>query len=87
MEAIEFQTTLENGRTISIPEDLAKRLHNTHVRVVVLEDESFVFDREETNDRELDRVHNYIRFRMANPFMVDKSIPFLKRDEIYDRGI
>ena len=87
MEAIEFQTTIGTDGTISIPESLSKKMHRSKVRVIILEEEQRIFDREETNDRDRDRAYNYINYLMANPIKVDKSIPFLTRDEIYDRRI
>jgi len=43
--------------------------------------------RDEIYDREKDRAENFINWLIKNPLKVDKSIPFLTRDEIYDRKL
>jgi len=83
MEAIEFQTTLGKDGIISIPENIGRNVKRGKVRVIVIEDEPKMFDRDETNDRDRDRAKDYIKFLMANPIKVDRSKPFLTRDEIY----
>lgn len=83
MEAIEFQTTLGTDGVISIPANIGSKVRKGKVRVIVIEDEPTVFDRDETNDRDRDRAQDYIKYLMANPIKVDKSKPFLTRDEIY----
>lgn len=51
-------------------------------------DENFKpFSRDEIYDREKDRAGNYIKFLLKNPLKVNRSIPFLTRDEIYDRKL
>ncbi|MBX3291170.1 MAG: hypothetical protein KF855_17825 [Acidobacteria bacterium] len=85
MEAIEFQATIGSDGTIAIPENLAKKVRRGKVRVIVIEDDRRMPDREEAGDR--DRSQNYIKFLMANPIKVDSSIPLLTRDEIHDRRI
>ncbi len=84
MQAIEFQTVINDDLTIAIPEKLRARIGRRRVRVIVMEDESFVSDRYETNNRDRDQDQNYISFRFANSFESDKSIPLLTRDEIYE---
>lgn len=87
MEAIEFQATLGNDGVISVPENIGSTFRRGKVRVILIEDEPKIFDRDEANDRERDRALNYIKYLMANPIKVDKSTPFLTRDEIYDRRL
>lgn len=87
MEAIEFQTTLGNDGIISIPYGLDEKVKRGKVRVIVIGDEKAFFDREETNDRDLERARDYIDYLMKNPIKVDKSRPFLTRDELYDRSL
>ena len=43
--------------------------------------------RDEIYDREKDNTENFINWLIKNPLKVDKSIPFLTRDEIYDRKL
>ncbi|CAN5450197.1 hypothetical protein BH20ACI1_BH20ACI1_18210 [soil metagenome] len=53
-----------------------------------IKDSNFVpLTRDEIYDREADRAENFINFLMKNPLKVDKSVPFLKRNEIYDRKL
>ena len=84
MQTIEFQTTLGKDGIISVPEEIGKKVRRGKVRVIVIEDESRSFDRDEINDRDRDRAQNYIKYLMANPIKVDRSKPFLTRDEIYE---
>lgn len=85
MEAIEFQTTLGSDGIIAIPSDVGGKVRSGKVRVIVIEEEPRISDNDETNDSDRERTRNYINYLMANPFKVDKSVPFLTRDEIYDR--
>lgn len=87
MEAIEFQTMLGSDGIIAIPTEIGNRVRRGKVRVIVIEDESGFKDRDEVNDGDLDRARNYINYLMANPIKVDKSRPFLTRDELYDRNL
>lgn len=84
MQAIEFQTIISDDSTIAIPDKLREKINRRRVRVIVMEDDLFVFDRYETNNRDRERAENYIKFRFANPFESDTSIPLLTRDEIYE---
>lgn len=43
--------------------------------------------RDKIYDREADRAENFIHWLIKNPLKVDKSVPFLKRSEIYDRKL
>lgn len=43
--------------------------------------------RDEIYDRKGERDKNFINWLMKNPLKVDKSVPFLTRDEIYDRKL
>lgn len=53
-----------------------------------IQDPNFVpFKRDEIYDRRRDRAENFIKWLIKNPLKVDKSIPFLTRDEIYDRKL
>lgn len=53
-----------------------------------IQDSGFVpFKRDEIYDRETDRDTNFINWLMKNPVKVDRSIPFLTREEIYDRKL
>lgn len=85
MEAVEFEATLGSDGIISIPKDIDRKVQRGRVRVIIIEDEPKIFDRDETNDRDIDRAQGYIKFLMANPIKVDKLTPFLPRDEVYDR--
>ena len=85
MEAIEFQTTISRDGTITVPDDLGKKMRNGKVRVIVIDDEPKSRDQDEVDDRNQGRDKGYIKYLMANPIKVDKSTPFLTRDEIYDR--
>ncbi len=87
MDAIEFQTFLGKDGVIKVPENLSKRINGAKVRVIILAEYEKPFNREEANDRERDRAENFINWLMRNPVKVDKSIPFLTRDEIYDRKL
>ena len=87
MEAIEFQTTLGSDGIIAIPHGLDQKVKRWKVRVIVIGEEQPFFDRDETNDRDLDRARDYIDYLMANPIKVDKSRPFLTRDELHDRSL
>ncbi len=87
MEAIEFQTTLGSDGIIAIPDNIGSKVRNGKVRVIVIEDEPSIFDRGETNDVDRSLARDYIDFLMANPIKVDKSRPFLTRDELYDRSL
>ena len=84
MQAIEFQGVINDDSTIAIPDKLRERIGRKRVRVILIEDESFIADRYETNNRDSDREQNYIKYRFANPFESDKSTPLLTRDEIYE---
>lgn len=68
MQAIEFQTTLQNG-TIEIPEELREKISG-QVRVIVLAEE-------ETEDEQ-----NYLDYLIENPIDIPGFKP-MKRDEIY----
>lgn len=85
MEQIEFQATIEENGTISLPESIGKKIKPGRVHVILVDAEPRIFDREETHDRERDRAWDYIEYLMENPIKIDKSIPFLSREEIYDR--
>ena len=53
-----------------------------------IHDPDFVpFTRDEIYDRKKERDENFINWLMKNPLKVDKSVPFLTRDEIYDRKL
>jgi len=43
--------------------------------------------RDEIYDRKEEGDENFINWLMKNPLKVDKSVPFLTRDEIYDRKL
>ncbi len=65
------------------PYDILTELMENPIR-----DPAFVpFKRDEIYDREKDRAENFINWLIKNPLKVDKSIPFLTRDEIYDRKL
>lgn len=88
MEAIEFEATLGSDGIISIPNDIGKKVRRGKVRVIIIEREPAISDRgNQTTDKEQERARNYIDFLMANPIKVDKSKPFLTRDELYDRSL
>lgn len=86
MEAIEFEATLGIDGIISIPHDIGGKVRTGPVRVIVIEAGEPVAQLEPF-DESLDETRNYLRYLMENPFKVDKSVPFLTRDEIYDRNI
>ncbi len=53
-----------------------------------IHDSDFVpLTQDEIYDRKGERDKNFINRLMKNPVKVDKSIPFLTRDEIYDRKL
>lgn len=84
MEAIEFQTTLGSDGIISIPTEISAKVKRGKVRVIVIEEDPAISTNDGSNeDRE--RIRNYINYLMDNPFKVDRSVPFLTRDEIYER--
>ena len=87
MEAIEFQTMLGSDDVITIPPGIGKKVRRGKIRVIVIEEDSPFSDHDETGDSNLDRDRNYIDYLMANPIKVDKSRPFLTKDELYDRGL
>ncbi len=87
MEAIEFQTFLGKDRIIKVPEAFNEKINEGKVRVIILAEEEKNFNREDIYDRESDRAQNYIKWLTKNPLKVDKSVPFLTRDEIYDRKL
>lgn len=85
MEAIEFQATLGDDGIISVPENIGRKFRRGKVRVIVIEDELKAVEPDDVNDRTAAK--DYIKFLMANPITVDKSKPFLKREDLYDRGL
>ncbi len=87
MIAVEFETFLKKDGIIKVPEDVKQKINNENVRVIVLAEERKIFNREETNDRDRDRAENYINMLMKNPLKVDKSVPFLTRDELHNRKL
>ncbi len=87
MEAIEFQTTLGNDDIISIPHGLGKKVKRGSVHVIIIGEPQPFFDRDEANDRDLDRARDYLDYLMENPIKVDKTKPFLTRDELHDRRL
>jgi len=87
MEAIEFQTFLGKDRIIKVPEAFNEKINEGKVRVIILAEEEKNFNREDIYDRESDRAQNYIKWLIKNPLKVAKSVPFLTRDEIYDRKL
>ena len=87
MESIEFKATFGSDGIISIPENIGSKIRRGRIRVIIIEDESRISNRDETSDREHERARNYIDFLMANPIKVNKSKTFLTRDEMYDRSL
>lgn len=87
MEAIEFQTFLGKDRIIRVPEAFSEKINEGKIRVIILAEEKRTLNREEIYDREADRAANFIKWLIKNPLKVDKSVPFLTRDEIYDRKL
>ena len=85
---VEFETEIKNGN-IEIPEKLRFRIKDKiKVLVSIKEAEEFVpLTRDEIYDRRRDKAENFIKWLMKNPLKVDKSIPFLTREEIYDRKL
>ena len=83
MEAIEFQTTLGSDGIIAIPSEFGSKVRKGKVRVIVIEEEPQRVD----DDTDPQSVKNYIKYLMANPIKVDKSRPFLTRDQLYDRSL
>ena len=83
MEAIEFQTTLGSDGIIAIPSGINGKVKRGKVRVIVIEEETQIVD----DNADPKTIKNYIKYLMANPIKVDKSKPFLTRDEIYDRNL
>ena len=73
----------EAKRVKEEPSDFISELIKNPIR-----DPDFVpLKREEIYDRKKDRAANFINWLLKNPVKVDKSIPFLTRDEIYDRKL
>lgn len=88
MADIEFQATLEKDGTIAVPEDIGRLLRPGRVRVRLIDPaERVVLDRDEIYDRERDRAWNYLDYLMDHPIHVDRSIPFLTREELHDRRL
>ena len=85
MQEIEFFATLEKNGTITVPDNIGKGLRHGRVHVKLIDAEAKIFDRDEIYDRDRDRAWGYINYLLSNPIKVDKSVPFLTRDEIYDR--
>lgn len=83
MEAIEFQTTLGKEGIISIPDNVSQQLPRGRVRVIVLSEEKTPV----TPHDKYAGAKGYIKYLMENPIKLDKSTPFLAREEIHDRKI
>lgn len=99
MLTIEFETEAENGN-IEIPEKYRHQLKGKLQVVVTLKEtkkseeeshNSFFLKRaefdQERNLTEDITDENFINWLLKNPVKVDKTIPFLTRDEIYDRKL
>jgi len=87
MRAIEFQTVLGKDGIIKLPADFSEEINGGKVRVIILVEDKKPLSREEIYDRKKDRAASFIKFLIKNPLKVDKSTPFLKRDEIHDRNL
>jgi len=85
MEAIEFQATIGEDGIISVPENIGRKFRRGKVRVILIEDDLQTAETDDLNDRS--GTKEYIQFLMANPIKVDRSRPFLKREELYDRAL
>lgn len=88
MSTVKFETTVEDGKIV-IPMEFRGRIKGK-IEVIVKSKDHSDFEpmsRDEIYDRKKDRAENFIRQLMKNPLEVDKSVPFLTRDEIYDRKL
>ena len=65
------------------PYDIISELMKNPLKV----SDSKPLTQDEMYDRKGERDKNFINWLMKNPLKVDKSIPFLTRDEMYDRKL
>ncbi len=90
----EYRRQLKGKLQVTVSVKEAKRVEEEPYDIISelmknpIQDPNFVpFKRDEIYNRKKDRAANFINWLMKNPVKVDKSIPFLTRDEIYDRKL
>lgn len=89
MSVVKFEATVDNG-SIIIPLKFRNKIKGKVEVSVQFENkvsDSKSRTQDEMYDRKGERDKNFINWLMKNPLKVDKSIPFLTRDEIYDRKL
>ena len=79
MSVVKFEATVDNG-SIIIPTKFRNKIKG---KVEV----SVQFENKVSDSKSRTQDENFINWLMKNPLKVDKSTPFLTRDEIYDRKL
>ncbi len=83
---LKFQATINKDGTITIPAEIGKKIKSEKVNVKIVEAKE---TKEKKKRLKLDDIkdEDFINYLLDHPIKVDKSVPFLTREEIYsERG-